>query len=156
MILRDSVRSHACFDVVMLKYGHQSAYKTPQPFCRQGQKLHVQHCCRLFGEKNRSLSSVTVSSIVEVTVDRQRSAPGSAALELQRSNAPGARVKTTLHKCCVSNMRRASTEQQGVMEKLISAHYTVESNTKPLATRHLASPASSHKEKHNNQNQRVI
>ena len=41
-------------------------------------------------KKNRSFSSVTVSLMVEVTVEKQRSAPGSAALELQGSGAPGA------------------------------------------------------------------
>ena len=44
------------------------------------------------GQKNkiRSFSSVTVSLIEEVTVEKQRSAPGSAVLELQGSGAPGA------------------------------------------------------------------
>ena len=41
-------------------------------------------------KKNRSFSSVTVSLNVDVTVEKQRSAPGSAAPELQRSGAPGA------------------------------------------------------------------
>ena len=40
--------------------------------------------------KNPSCSSVTVSLIVEVTVEKHRSAPGSAALELQGSGAPRA------------------------------------------------------------------
>ena len=52
----------------------------------------VHPCCRLYGQNNqiRSFSNVTISSIVEVNLVKQRSAPGSAALELQRSGAPGA------------------------------------------------------------------
>ena len=64
--------------------------------------------------KSRSLSSITVSSIVEVTIDNKRSASGSAALELRRSDAPSAPEKTTLHKSNVHNMRRAKPEQQWV------------------------------------------
>ena len=142
----------------------QAGNKTPQPCCRHGQKLHVHPCCRppvlsparRKRNKIRSLSSVTVSSIVEVTIDNQRSAPGSAALELQRSKAPGAPVKTTPHMCCVSNIRRAKPEQQWRNEKRINAYRTVESNRKPIATRPLASSTSSRKEKHNNQKEKVI
>ena len=51
---------------------------------------HVHRCCRLHGQENqiRSFSNVTISSIVEVTLEKQQYAPGSAALELQRSSAP--------------------------------------------------------------------
>ena len=57
----------------------------------------------------RSFSSVTVASIVEVTIDNQRPAPGSAAL--RRSGTPGAPAKTVLHKCCDdTNMRREKSE----------------------------------------------
>ena len=60
----------------------------------------------LYGETNniRSLSSVTVPSIVEVTVDNQRSAPGSVAL--RRTGATSALVKTTLHKCRDTNIAK--------------------------------------------------
>ena len=72
-------------------------------------KLHVHPCCRPVRRKKiRSLSSVTVSSIVQVTIDNQRSAPGYAAL--RRSGATDAPVKTTLHECCGTNMRRESEQ----------------------------------------------
>ena len=121
--------SHTCFVEVILKYGPHSHDSIiweggegeeccvhVHPCCRPGQKLQVHPCCRLCGGKNksRSLSSITVSSIVEVTMDNQRSASGSAALELRRSGAPSTPEKTTLHKSNVHNMRRAKPEQQWV------------------------------------------
>ena len=87
--------------------------------------------------KTRSFSSVTVSLIAEVTIDYQQSTPRSAAL--RRSGTPCALVKTTL--------------QKGESRK---AYRTVERNTKPLASRPLASSTSSRKEKHNNQKEKVI
>ena len=58
--------------------------------------------------KVRSFSGVTVSSIVEVTMDNQQSVPGSAAL--RRSGTPGAPEKTTSHNCCDTNTRKENSE----------------------------------------------
>ena len=77
-----------------LRFGKQATAPSPpsrthRP-CRglHGQNSHIHPCRCLHGQKkNRSTSSVTVSLIVEETVQKQRSAPGSAALELQRSSA---------------------------------------------------------------------
>ena len=49
-------------------------------------------------KKNRSFSSVTVSLIVEVTVEKQRSAPASAALKT-------ARIRCTRSTCNVQQLR---------------------------------------------------
>ena len=70
-----------------------SRKQKPQPCCRlHVQTLHVHACCRLHGQENQicSFSSVTISSIKEVPLEKQRSAPGSAGLDLQRSGAPSA------------------------------------------------------------------
>ena len=55
---------------------NKAGNKTPHPCCRRGQTLHVHPCFRTRAfapQKNkiRSLASVTVSSIVEVTVEKR-------------------------------------------------------------------------------------
>ena len=68
------------------------------PCCRPHlQKSHIPRAvaCTVRSRKNRSFSSVTVSLIVEVTVEKHRSAPGSATLELQGSGAPRAPATLT-------------------------------------------------------------
>ena len=54
------------------------------------------------------LSPARVSSIVEVTVEKHDLLLELRALELQRPGAPGAPVKTTLHKCCDPTTRSKS------------------------------------------------
>ena len=82
----------------------QAGNKKTQPCCchrQKGARPPVLSPVRKNKTQIRSLGSV-------MTIDNQRSAPDSAAL--RRSGATDAPVKTTLHKCCDTNMRRRNSE----------------------------------------------
>ena len=116
-----SVRSHACFVVVMLKYGPHSQISiiwevvgtsTRAVACTAKSCTSTRTVCRLYGETKTKFASLAVSPSHRSwrwPQTNQRSAPGSAAL--QRSGAPSAPDKTTSHKCCDTFLRRANSEK---------------------------------------------
>ena len=62
------------------------------------------------------------------------------SVALQRSGSPGAPVKTTLRKCCVTNIQRAFSQQQWLFflkKKRIKTQVQRKAAKKPLATRPL-------------------
>ena len=78
---------------LLLFHGH-----IHQCCCQHVQNSHVYPCCRLHNQKEQNSllqQCHRVSLIVEVTVEKQRSARESAALELQGSRAP--RAPTTFN-----------------------------------------------------------
>ena len=90
-------------------------------------KSRTHRRCRRHGQriKVRSFSNVTVSLIVEVTVEKQRSAPQSAALELQGSGAP--RAPATFNK--FGNLLQATSPFPHSSRNQIGWYYGKDNNT---------------------------